>query len=355
MSIAKDETAKDSQGNLQAALARTATRGIALYFSRPVRLFRPSKVSGWHSLRGLASKQGASLTPQYMVSLVKNSSWSLIPRHFIPPMVVNGLLGFVLWTTYSEVHATLDPHIGYHPTATAAISGAFAGLAQAIVAAPVENVRLLLEGETAYHSWTHAWKDVFTGTEPPKPLTKAEAIDNVRQVRTWMKDVAEMGHRGFDGWRWGCLKDLCGFSAFFSIFEITRRVALYAKTASKNYADAIPQGKGDSLKRNLPRMVHGLTLVFGGVTAGLVYEIVIKPWDAARRLVKISNHHESALHILKRHLRQDGLFSLFRDPNKAGKQSSNRAFYGMLRALGRLGPWGVGFLVWEAYGPGLNE
>lgn len=29
--------------NVWAAVARTAARGVALYFSRPVRLFRPSK------------------------------------------------------------------------------------------------------------------------------------------------------------------------------------------------------------------------------------------------------------------------------------------------------------------------
>lgn len=34
---------EELQGNLQAALARTMTRSIALYFSRPVRLFRPTK------------------------------------------------------------------------------------------------------------------------------------------------------------------------------------------------------------------------------------------------------------------------------------------------------------------------
>lgn len=33
----------DEEGRFQTALAQTATRAIALYFSRPVRLFRPSK------------------------------------------------------------------------------------------------------------------------------------------------------------------------------------------------------------------------------------------------------------------------------------------------------------------------
>jgi hypothetical protein len=33
----------ESVNNLQAACARTLSRGLALYFSRPVRLFRPAK------------------------------------------------------------------------------------------------------------------------------------------------------------------------------------------------------------------------------------------------------------------------------------------------------------------------
>lgn len=44
MSEASEDGGKDAQGNnLYAAVARTITRSAALYFSRPVRLFRPSK------------------------------------------------------------------------------------------------------------------------------------------------------------------------------------------------------------------------------------------------------------------------------------------------------------------------
>lgn len=44
MSEVLEDGGKDAQGNnLYAALARTMTRSAALYFSRPVRLFRPSK------------------------------------------------------------------------------------------------------------------------------------------------------------------------------------------------------------------------------------------------------------------------------------------------------------------------
>ena len=51
-------------------------------------------------------------------------------------MLVNGLLGYVLWSTYSEASSFLEPYLASHPTTLAAVSGALAGGTQAIVAAP---------------------------------------------------------------------------------------------------------------------------------------------------------------------------------------------------------------------------
>ena len=54
MSPKDDDGAQQQQqaNSFYAALARTATRSLALYFSRPVRLFRPSK--------GASSRPGSS-------------------------------------------------------------------------------------------------------------------------------------------------------------------------------------------------------------------------------------------------------------------------------------------------------
>lgn len=122
-------------------------------------------VSGWHSLKGfirllthlsaltrtlgLAAQDGASLTPAFLSSLVKTQGVGVIGKHFFPPIVVNGmsawlvckpliiiytaLLGTILWTSYAEASAVLQPHIGSHPTATAAIAGALAGGTQGAV------------------------------------------------------------------------------------------------------------------------------------------------------------------------------------------------------------------------------
>ena len=89
-----DKDGQVEQGSsLYAALARTLTRSLALYFSRPVRIFKPSKgesliimyciqkdqtnviilrlVSGWMFLRSLASQNGGSLSPVFIKGLVQ--------------------------------------------------------------------------------------------------------------------------------------------------------------------------------------------------------------------------------------------------------------------------------------------
>ncbi|KAI0748306.1 hypothetical protein C8Q80DRAFT_1317985 [Daedaleopsis nitida] len=364
-----DGTTQQQSNSLYAALARTATRSLALYFSRPVRLFRPSKVSGWHSLRGLAQNHGQSLSPQYISWLVKEHGLSVIPKHFVPPMLVNGLLGVVLWETYSAASSQLEPHLAAHPTTLAAASGALAGGAQAIVAAPAENMRFALEGTSPATGWHDAWKEVFLRTQPMTTMPRAEQLSEARQVREWMREVGEMAGRGWDGWGWGCAKDVCGFAVFFAIFDITRRCAAQTKMFSQDFVDHTPpeseldRQRFRALRRHTPRIVHATTLVAGGAIAGLAYELVSRPWDAARKAVHIdrlapARDRRSIVAIIARKAREDGVLSFFANPAHAPHDPSTsrtrRRLNAALRTLGRVGPWGVGFLVWEAFGSGLS-
>ncbi|KAJ7771691.1 mitochondrial carrier domain-containing protein [Mycena metata] len=337
----------DSQGSLQAAVARTAARGLSLYLSRPVRLFRPSKVSGWHSLRGLATQDGTSLTPKYLSSLVKNQGFTVIPKQFFPPMLVNALLGTVLWASYSEASTVLQPYIGSHPTSMAALAGALAGGTQALVSAPAENVRLLMEGGTAGNSWSHAWKEVFRGSPPPLSSSRHETLEEIRKVRSWMKEVGDMAGRGWHGLGYTFGKDVTGFAAFFAIFEITRRIALRIKAFTH---DATRSAKPKGSKKHLPQFAHGLTLVTGGVVAGLSYEVLGRPWDVARhaaRLNVLSNQeYHSPVVLVTRKIREEGFLCLFRNPTTANASSSpvagdwHRRIYGYPENTGSGWPMG---------------
>jgi hypothetical protein len=284
-----------------------------------------------------------------------------------------------LWETYALASGVLEPHLSSHPTITAALSGGTAGGLQALVAAPAENVRLVLEGGSGA-GWSGAWKEVFRGTVPISSTTTQR--ENVRQVRDWMTEVRGMAGRGWDGWGWGCAKDVCGelrlnmlsgkliiltgFATFFAIFEITRRGASRTKFALQNVIESWKFGgsRTQSVKRHFPRIVHGITLVSGGVIAGLAYEIVSRPFDVARKVVQqdriayARGGCSPGMVAVMQKVRQDGFLVFFRDSFGAdssvkspGSASSRSA---ALRTLARVGPWGVGFLVWEGFGPGLS-
>ncbi|KAI0341756.1 hypothetical protein BDW22DRAFT_1332297 [Trametopsis cervina] len=358
----KDAQVQPQNANtLQVAIARTATRALALYFSRPVRLFRPSKVNGWQTLRALAKHNGGSLTPQYLSALVKQQGVSVLARHFAPPMLVNIALGSVLWATYAEASAVLEPHCK-HSLVVATLSGAVAGGAQALVAAPAENVRLLLEGGSQTTGWSHAWKEVFRGTSPSQALSKQEQLHEARQVRDWMREVGDMAGRGWDGWKWCVAKDTCGFALFFSVFELTRRLATKAKTVSReSFVSRSNSDKGT--QSHLPRVVNAVILVSGGAVAGLAYEMSCRPWDVARKAVHIDRvvaekEHHSAMSILLAKGKRDGWTSFFKYPtghvHETYASPFHRRMHTLLRTVARVGPWGVGFLAWEAYGPGLS-
>ncbi|KAF8797897.1 hypothetical protein BYT27DRAFT_7203583 [Phlegmacium glaucopus] len=344
---ALNERRADENNNIQAAIARTAARSIALYFSRPVRLFRPAKVNGWHTLKNLATQQGTTVTFQYLTSLVKTRGFWIIPQHFVPPMVVNAFLGTVLWGTYAEASRSLEPHLK-NRILNAAISGGVAGACQAVVAAPVENVLILLNSGFKGHSWSCAWKEVFRETTTVARNPAPKKLQDIRQIRGWLQDVSQMAGRGWNGWGYTFCKDGCGFATFFTIFELSRCAGSKVKEIS-----------ADKLPLQLLPAINGMVLVTGGVLAGLAYEAVCRPWDSARRVIYLERHQnpcqsrESPFKLVKRIAGRDGICVFFRSTDRTVTESQTK-WHRLLRTAGRVGPWGIGFLVWEACGPGLS-
>ena len=124
-------------------------------------------------------------------------------------------------------------------------------------------------------------------------------------------------------------------------------------------------GRPTTVQRHLPRVVHGVTLVAGGVTAGLTYELVCRPWDVARKLERLERIKSATIHrprpylfnILAHKVHQDGFLSLFRNPAQEETTPNclrRQRLLAIARTVGRVGPWGIGFLVWEAFGPGIS-
>lgn len=148
----------------------------------------------------------------------------------------------------------------------------------------------------------------------------------------------------------------------------------------------------DRAKKNTARIAQGVTLVGGGVVAGLSYEVAARPFDNARKLVYLYDQHQrqdnrngtngeptstasktarkaleakSRVKIITRlildKIRSDGVESFFVDPQKVlhatdpSVSSTSRSLQALLRTLGRVGPWGVGFLLYESLGGQLAQ
>ncbi|KAG8967237.1 hypothetical protein FRC03_010312 [Tulasnella sp. 419] len=264
-----------------------------------------------------------------------------------------------------------------------------AGCVHAIAGAPADNVRLILEGgyrtqiQTAQSvtGWREAWKEVFrevqhvepvrdsigraAGVQIGGPRTRKEA----REFRAWMKEIKGMS-RGWEGLGWGCGKDMFGFAIFFAVFDATRQIASsvvrFFDPTITDYNAEVTQSKN-----NAARIGQSVVLVTGGVAAGFGYEFAARPFDNARRIVyehrmelpkdtgslsKVALPMKSATaksHILLTHLKENGFASLFRLPGTVVQEDQATHFRRtkmFLRVLGRLGPWGVGFLMWEGMG-----
>ncbi|KAG9103123.1 hypothetical protein FRC06_000149 [Ceratobasidium sp. 370] len=381
----------ESSNSVYAAMARTAARGAGLYFSRPMRLFRPTKISGWTSLRHAAASQGTSLSPNFIWNLVRTQGLLVLPRHFVPPLLVNTCLGALLFTTYSVTYDALHrPGRYQNSTAASAVAGATAGAIQSLAGAPAENVRLLLEGGTTgpqstIKGWRQAWKDVFIDSSQPNiQQNKITSRREAREIREWMREVGEMAGRGWEGWGWSCAKDVCGFALFFAVFDLSRQVAARAAHA------LAPPNSEDRPKTWRPlsgadRVVQSLILVCGGVVGGIGHEIVGRPFDISRRILHINESHVrtermlssgsslrphgtsstplprdplwtrtlSALNVLRETAREEGYLYFFRSPVPFALDSDSspyRRLHTALRTLGRVGPWGAAFVVWEATG-----
>ena len=113
--------------------------------------------------------------------------------------------------TYAEASLRLETQLSSHPTVVAGLSGALAGGAQALIAAPAENLRLSLEGGNYQASWSKAWREVFWGNGAHTAASgQPLKVRDARHLMTWMQEIGAMAGRGWHGWRLGIVKEVVG-------------------------------------------------------------------------------------------------------------------------------------------------
>ncbi|KAF7338700.1 hypothetical protein MVEN_02096900 [Mycena venus] len=289
--------------------------------------------SGWHSLRGLAAQDGASLTPAYLSSLVKSQG---------------GSISFLLWPS---MHS----------------SELFSG--KAILKHPLCYIHTLDHIPLQWRQWLALWlaehkpwclhlqkTSVFSlrGYQPQLMVARLErSIPRLTAAPIFFTARHPRGNTA------GKKLDERGFAAFFAIFDVTRRIAVNVRNVAQTTTRSVKSTSGNSSKKNqLPQLLQGVTLVTGGVIAGLSYEVIGRPWDVARHAARLNlltdREYRSPLVLVTQKIKQDGFLSLFRDPTAARPSTARSRIYSVLRTLARVGPWGVGFLVYQAYDAGLS-
>ncbi|GAA6005137.1 hypothetical protein JCM11491_002590 [Sporobolomyces phaffii] len=283
-----DSTSSSNDGkgsSTLAALSRTLIATLAFLFKRPIRLFRPVKISTWAGIQAIAQEHGLkTVNRQFVRSLIKREGWKFIPRHILPPMVVNAMIGLTLFTSYTTSERLLLHSLAQSPTTSLSplieflyipfISGSIAGAAQSILSTPLDNARLLLlrrqrylrqaarggeslgkrrkgkhrhlggggrggggGGGLPFVNWYQLLRDSLfqsakihrstgrpSSSALPSPSTKATTPQAALRERR-VEQARQWARKGWSLFGLTLVKDSIGFGIFFATFEVGREAS----------------------------------------------------------------------------------------------------------------------------------
>ncbi|KAI9492997.1 mitochondrial carrier domain-containing protein [Zychaea mexicana] len=126
------------------------------------KLFRPLRIDYLMMARALLPPVDEASTKRFsfrytsigMIShAVKKQGWNFIPRHILPPLLANTMIGTVLYTTYIASLPMFHPASSFQlhrpfpppPFSSVFMAGCLAGAMQSIVAAPLDSVKIRFE------------------------------------------------------------------------------------------------------------------------------------------------------------------------------------------------------------------
>ncbi|KAJ8661284.1 hypothetical protein O0I10_003034 [Lichtheimia ornata] len=145
------------------AIARSLMmQGLYLFYRTPVKLFRPLRVDYLIMARAIMPPLDEASSKRFsfrytsigMIShAVKKQGWNFIPRHVLPPLIANTVIGTVLYTTYIATLPMFHPPSSFQlhrpfpppPFTSVFMAGCIAGAMQSIVAAPLDSVKIRFE------------------------------------------------------------------------------------------------------------------------------------------------------------------------------------------------------------------
>ncbi|KAK0528451.1 hypothetical protein OC842_004544 [Tilletia horrida] len=191
-SSSSDATTTSTREALYGALVRA----LVVLFARPVRLFRPVKVSSLQLLESLAKREGRTLSFRYLWRVLRRERWSFLPHLLGPPLLYQTVVGFSLFSVYTVTESRLTSkrerlrneekeqlqqqqgssvdgtqlskpaHAVFTPLDITIAAGAAAGVAQCILSAPLDNVRFILENGLSRKAGGHHHHPVISSASP---------------------------------------------------------------------------------------------------------------------------------------------------------------------------------------------
>ncbi|KAL7414056.1 hypothetical protein BDY24DRAFT_45057 [Mrakia frigida] len=336
-----------------------------------------------------------------------------------------------------------NTHSTFHPTLLSALAGAGAGIAQGTLATPVQKlVAFLSRIITGSGRKKPSPSSSASPSRPPTTTTAsgkgglssstslAGSVKSRKDTLVWLKELRTAGvagssgwdgnwrglsKLGFEGWRWTIAKDGVGYALFFATFDSSRRLALHVREiidASQPRAalstpiserpmaffglddddDEEENNEEGGLGRTgskWGRLSQAGVLVAGGITAGTLFQLSSRPFDAVLHLLQSPQHLPSS--HASRHFSRHYLLNHLRHPLHPSQRNAKYRttgtgtdplpafplivrtlktrglgfFFGPQEREGRMGgplwkrfawkfagvvPWGAGFLVFAWVG-----
>jgi hypothetical protein len=141
------------------------------------------------------------------------------------------------------------------------------------------------------------------------------------------------------------------------MFDVSRRTANSVGRSISPNSPHVEEAGQDGKLASYSRIVHGTIMVTGGVVAGLVYEFIGRPFEVLRSLTRLTLPSDKALQsgnmtqVALHRVRTRGILSFFQNVDIARTSGRTQS---CLRLLGRVGPWGLAFWIWEVLGLGVD-
>ncbi|CAO0796133.1 unnamed protein product [Mucor circinelloides] len=278
------------------AIARTLMmQSLYLFYRTPIKLFRPLRVDYLIMARALTPMDAASAkrfsfryTSIGMIThAVKTKGWNFIPRHILPPLIANTLIGTVLYTTYIATLPLFHPasHFQLHrpfpppPYSSVFMAGCLAGAAQSIIATPLDSLKVRFE---------------------VSDLLEGKHTSMYQFAKSTLKELGiASAYRGFT---LTLIRDSLACGLFFATFEWMKQQGYYyfldemygVQVDSANTLNEIEKGWSEVHKMSdedqhqivcasgkkaerPPLMLEPLFVILAGATAAVAYQTIEHP------------------------------------------------------------------------------